>query len=100
MTQEIQKESEKLRAEGDSLLAKSKAETDRIKEETVAAAVEEAAIIRAEADAQVARIYEESLKLDLEFYSFIQRMETYKNLKNTTVFMDQSNDFIGYINKH
>ncbi|HCS73921.1 MAG TPA: hypothetical protein DIW17_08605 [Clostridiales bacterium] len=100
MTQEIQKESEKLRAEGDSLLAKSKAETDRIKEETIAAAVEEAAIIRAEADAQAARIYEESLKLDLEFYSFIQRMETYKNLKDTTVFLDESNEFISYINDH
>jgi membrane protease subunit HflC len=100
MTQEIQKESEKLRAEGDSLLAKSKAETDRIKEETLAAAMEEAAIIRAQADAEAARIYEESLKMDLEFYSFIQCMDTYRNLKGTTVFMDQSNEFISYINKH
>ncbi|HHY81368.1 MAG TPA: hypothetical protein GX505_01655 [Clostridiales bacterium] len=98
MTKEIQKESEKLRAEGDSLLVQSKAETDRIKEETIAKAVEEAAIIRAEADAEAARIYEEALKMDVEFYRFIQRMETYKNLKGTTVFLDQSNDFVKYIN--
>lgn len=98
MTQEIQKESEKLRAEGDSLLVQSKAETDRIKEETIAAAVEESASIRAEADAEAARIYEEALRQDVEFYRFIQRMETYKNLKDTTVFLDESNDFVGYIN--
>ena len=98
MIQEIQKESEKLRAEGDSMLLQRKAETDRIKEETIATAVEEAAIIRAEADAEAARIYEEALKMDVEFYRFIQRMETYKNLKDTTVFLDQSNDFIQYIN--
>ena len=98
MTQEIQKDSEKLRAEGESLLVQSKAETDRIKAETVATAVEEAAIIRAEADAEAARIYEDALKMDVEFYRFIQRMETYKELKNTTVFLDQSNDFVNYIN--
>lgn len=80
------------------MLLQRKAETDRIKEETIATAVEEAAIIRAEADAEAARIYEEALKMDVEFYRFIQRMETYKNLKDTTVFLDQSNDFIQYIN--
>lgn len=98
MTQEIQKESEKLMAEGDSLLVQSKAETDRIKEETIAKAIEEAAVIRAEADAEAARIYEEALKMDVEFYRFVQRMETYKNLKDTTVFLDKSNDFVDYIN--
>lgn len=98
MTQEIQKESEKLRAEGDSLLRQSKAETDRKKKETVATAMEEAAIIKAEADAEAARIVEEALKVDLEFYRFISRMESYKNLKDTTVFIDNSNDFINYIN--
>lgn len=98
MTQEIQKESEKLMAQGDSLLIQSKAETDRIKEETVAEAVEEAAVIRAEADAEAARIFEEALRMDVEFYRFIQRMETYKDLKDTTVFLDGNNDFISYIN--
>lgn len=98
MTQEIQKESEKLMAEGDSLLIQRKAETDRIKDETVSKAVEEAAIIRAEADAEATRINEEAMRVDVEFYRFVQRMETYRNMKNTTVFLDQSNDFINYIN--
>jgi membrane protease subunit HflC len=98
MTQEIQKESEKLMAEGDSLLVQSKAETDRIKDETVAKALEEAAVIKAEADAEAARINEEALRVDVEFYRFIRRMETYRNMKDTTVFLDQSNDFVNYIN--
>ena len=98
MTQEIQKESEKLMAEGDSLLRQSKAETDRIRKETVAMAVEESAIIKAGADAEATRINEEALKVDVEFYRFINRMETYRNLKDTTVFLDQSNDFVNYIN--
>ena len=98
MTQEIQKESEKLMAEGDSLLRQSKAETDRIRKETVAKAVEESAIIKAGADAEATRINEEALKVDIEFYRFINRMESYKNLKDTTVFLDQSNDFVNYIN--
>lgn len=98
MTQEIQKESEKLMAEGDSQLRQSKAETDRKKKETVATAIEEAAVIRAEADAEAARIIEEALKVDIEFYKFISRMDSYKNLKDTTVFLDPSNDFINYLN--
>lgn len=98
MTQEIKKESEKLIAEGDSLLRQKKAETDRKKQEIVANAVEESAIIKAEADAEAARIYEEALKIDLEFYRFINRMKALKEMKDTTVFLDESNDFIDYIN--
>ncbi|HOB19183.1 MAG TPA: SPFH domain-containing protein [Candidatus Atribacteria bacterium] len=98
MTQEIQKESEKLIAEGESLLRRKKAETDRKKQEIVANAVEESAIIKAEADAEAARIYEEALKIDLEFYRFINRMKSLKEMKDTTVFLDESNDFIDYIN--
>jgi len=99
MTQEIQKESEKLMAEGDSLLRQSKAETDRLRKETVARAVEESAAIKAEADAEAMGILEEALKVDIEFYRFITRMESYRSLRNTTVFLDQSNDFIEYLNQ-
>ena len=64
----------------------------------MANAVEESAIIKAEADAEAARIYEEALKIDLEFYRFINRMKSLKEMKDTTVFLDESNDFIDYIN--
>lgn len=98
MSMEIQKESQKLMAEGDSEYQKAKSETDRMKKEIVAKAVEESAEIEAEADAEALQIYQESLKKDLEFYRFIQRMETYKNLKDTTIFMDGDNDILDYLN--
>ncbi|NLM13014.1 MAG: hypothetical protein GX209_04635 [Epulopiscium sp.] len=98
MSMEIQKESEKLMAEGDSEYQMAKSETDRIKKEIVAKAVEESSKIKAEADAEALRIYQESLKKDLEFYRFIQRMNTYKDLKDTTIFMDKDNDILAYLN--
>jgi membrane protease subunit HflC len=97
MVQEIQKESEKLIAEGDSLLTQSKATTDRIRKETLAKALETSSQTKADADAEAIRIYETALQSDLEFYRFINRMETFSGLKGTTVFLDPSNDFIGYL---
>ncbi len=97
MVQEIQKESEKLIAEGDSLLKQSKAETDRIRMETLATATQTAASIQAEADAEAVRIFEEAISADLEFYRFINRMQAFAELEDTTVFLDPQNDFIGYL---
>jgi membrane protease subunit HflC len=98
MTMEIQKESQKLMAEGDSQYQKDLSETERIKKEMVAKAVEEAATIKAQADAEVLEIHQKSLQKDLEFYRFIQRMNTYKTMKDTTVFMDKDNAFLRYLN--
>ncbi|NLN46422.1 MAG: hypothetical protein GX153_07640 [Clostridiaceae bacterium] len=97
MVQEIQKESEKLIAEGDSQLKQSKAETDRIRKETIAVATETAASIKAEADAEAVRIFEDAISADLEFYRFINRMQAFSELEDTTVFLDPENDFIGYL---
>ena len=97
MVQEIQKESEKLKAEGDSLLTQSKASTDRIRMETLAEALATSSQIKAEADAEAVRIYEDAIQSDVEFYRFINRMDTFSNLEDTTVFLDPSNDFVGYL---
>lgn len=91
MAKEIEKDSEKLIAEGDSEYLQAQAITDREKAVIVSAAVEEAAVIKAGADAEAIRIYQESLKKDLGFYQFITRMEIYKNVKDTTVFLDGDN---------
>lgn len=91
MAKEIEKDSEKLIAEGDSEYLQAQAQTDRQKAEIVSAAVEEAAIIKAAADANAIRIYQESLQKDLSFYQFITRMDIYKNVKGTTVFLDGDN---------
>lgn len=96
MSKQIEKESEKLVAEGDAEYQKRKAATDRQKEEIIAAAVEEAAKIKADADARALEIFS-SVNKDLEFYKFIKRMELYKELEDTTIFFDSDNDFIRQI---
>lgn len=88
MAKEIEKDSEKLIAEGDSEYIQAQATTDRQKAEIVSAAVEEAAIVKAAADAEAIRVYKESLQKNLGFYQFIKRMEIYSNLQDTTVFLD------------
>jgi membrane protease subunit HflC len=98
MSKQIEKESEKLIAEGDSAYQKAKATTDRQRKELIASAIEKAAITKAEADAEAIKIYQQSLNKDLEFYKFIQRMNIYKNLKDTTIFLDKNNDLLEYIN--
>lgn len=91
MAKEIEKDSEKLIAEGDSEYLQAQAITDRQKAVIVSAAVEEAAIIKAAADSEAIRIYQNSLQKDLNFYQFMTRMEIYKNVSGTTVFLDGNN---------
>lgn len=99
MSKEIQKESQKLIAEGDSEYNKQEAISKRIKQEKIAEATEKAANIKAEADAEAARIFEQSVKKDIEFYKFIQYTEMYKNLKDTTIFMDGDNKLLEFIGR-
>ncbi len=98
MSKEIQKESEQLRAEGDAFYVESSSETDRKAQEIIAKATEESAIIRAEAERQALQIYQSSLTKDVEFYRFIQRMNTFKEMEDQTIFFDQSNNFLDYLN--
>ena len=98
MIEEIRKDSEKLKAEGQSQYDKDVSEAERQKKQVIAKAIEDAANIKAAADKEAIQIYEESLKKDIEFYRFIQRTNTYKEMKDTTVFIDKDNDFMDYIN--
>ncbi len=100
MIKEIQKESEKLRAEGDAFYTTSTSETNRMKMEIIAKATEESAIIRAEAERQALEIYRASMSKDVEFYKFIQRMNAYKEMKDTTIFVDKDNAFLKGLQGH
>ncbi|HYE83019.1 MAG TPA: SPFH domain-containing protein [Clostridia bacterium] len=98
MIEEIKKDSEKLKAEGQSQYDKDVSEAERQKKEVIAKAIEDAANIKAAADKEAIQIYEESLRKDIEFYRFIQRTNTYKEMKDTTIFLDKDNDFMDYLN--
>ncbi len=97
MSKEIEKESEKLTAEGDSEYMQAQAAADREYAEIVAKAMQEAAKIRAEADAEALKIYQDSLNKDLEFYRFIKRMDLYKEISGTTIFLDEKNEILKYV---
>ncbi len=97
MIKEIQKESEKLRAEGDAYYTTSTSETNRKQKEIIAKATEESAIIRAEAERKALEIYRSSMSKDVAFYKFIQRMSAYKELQGKTIFVDKENDFLSDI---
>ncbi len=98
MSLQIEKESELLIAEGDAFYLSEQASTDRQKAEIIAKAVEEAAITKAEADAEAVKIYQESLQKDISFYEFIKRMEIYTSIEDSTLFLDSDNDFLKFIN--
>ncbi|PKM94183.1 MAG: hypothetical protein CVU84_12025 [Firmicutes bacterium HGW-Firmicutes-1] len=98
MTLQIQKESEKLIAEGDSYYVQEQAISDRDKVKTVSEAVEKAAVIRASADAEAIKIYQESLNKDLAFYEFITRMQIYKEMSGKTIFIDKDNAIFELLN--
>lgn len=100
MAKEIQKDSEKLIAEGDSEYLQAQATTDRERAEIVAKAIEEAALIKAAADAEAIKIYQESLQKDLSFYQFIKRMEIYGDIKDTTIFIDEDNSIFKLIDAY
>lgn len=98
MTKEIEKESAQSIAEGDSIYNQKVATVDAQKAQVIANAVEEAAVIKAEADAEAIRTYQESLAVDLDFYRFIQRMDIYKNMEGSTFFLDKDNPIFSYLN--
>jgi membrane protease subunit HflC len=98
MTLQIEKDSEKFTAEGDSEYLQAQASADREKAEIVATAVEEAAIIKAAADAESIKIIQEALKKDLVFYQFLKRMEIYQGMEGTTIFVDDNNAIFDMIN--
>lgn len=99
MTKEIEKESAQSIAEGDSIYNQKVAQVDAEKAEVVAAAVEEAAVIKAEADAEAIRTYQQALAVDLDFYRFTERMDIYKKIQDSTVFVDKDNYVFNFLNE-
>lgn len=67
---------------GDADKNQIEAETDRVVREMLSKAQAEAEIIRAEGEAEAARIYNEAFSKDPEFYSLFRTLESYKKTIN------------------
>lgn len=78
MISERQSTAQDYLSRGDANKNKIEAETDREVREMLATAKAEAEIIRAEGEAEAARIYNEAFSKDPEFYSLYRTLESYK----------------------
>lgn len=99
----------KMNAERNAVAAGFKADGQKVYAETVsdvnlkvaqieAAAIETAAQIKGEADAQAVEIYANAFSKDPEFYEFWRTLQAYENSidENTTIYLDKSNPFLQY----
>lgn len=85
-------------ADGQKLYAETISDVDLLAAEIEAAAIETAAQIRGEADAEAIQIYADAFSIDPDFYEFWRTIEAYQNSidENTTIYLDRSNDFLKY----
>ena len=87
------------RAEGEEAAREIRASADKEREIILAAAYEQAERFRGEGDARAARIYAEAYSQDPDFYSFIRRMEAYRNIvtSDTTLVLDADSDLMRFL---
>ncbi len=97
MKEEILKESEEIHAEGNRFYNEKVALVDKNKKITVNEARQEAADIKANADQEALEMIEKALRVDVEFYKFVKRMELMSNIKDTQIFIDKNNNIFEYL---
>lgn len=86
------------RAEGEEEARQVTAKADKEKEIILAEAYEKSKTIRGEGDAAATSIYAEAYESDPEFYSFIKRLETYKDIvPGSTLVLEADSDLFKYM---
>lgn len=86
------------RADGQKIYAETISNVDLEAASIEAAAIEEAASIRGEADAEAVQIYADAFSKDPEFYEFWRMLQAYDAAldENTTIYLDKNNPFLKY----
>lgn len=86
------------RADGQKIYAETISNVDLEAASIEAAAIEESAKIRGEADAEAVKIYADAFSKDPEFYEFWRILQAYdKSLdENTTIYLDKNNPYLKY----
>lgn len=100
MTKELERQANKLRAEGDEVALGMRARADRQVTEIRAKAMAEASAIKGEGDAAKARLVSEKANLDPNFYAFWRSMQAYQEslgASNTTIVLSPKSDFLKYL---
>jgi len=98
MISERQKIATGYRSNGNGLKAEWLGRLNRDRDITLSEANREAALIRADGDAQAARIYADSYNVDSEFYSFWKALESYRTtLPKQRKVLSTDMDFFRYL---
>lgn len=98
MQAERQRMAKQYRAEGEEEARQIMAKADKEKEIILAEAYAKSQTIRGEGDAAATAVYAEAYESDPEFYSFLKRLETYKNiLPGSTLVLEADSDLFKYM---
>ena len=86
------------RAEGEQRSREIKAETDKEKEIILAKAYQQQMKLFGEGDGRATEIYASSYEQDMEFYSFLRRLQTYEKLfeGKTTILFESDSELLKY----
>lgn len=97
MQTDREREAKEIRAEGDEMAQKIKANTDKERVYLLAEAKKQAEILMGEGEAIANKTYAKSYSKDPEFYEFYRTMQAYKkslNSNNTKIIISQDNEFL------
>ncbi len=86
------------RADGQKIYAETISTVDLAAATIEAAAIEESARVKGEADAEAVQIYADAFSKDPEFYEFWRMLEAYDKAldADTTIYIDKNNPFMQY----
>jgi len=86
------------RAEGEQRSREIRAETDKEKEIILAKAYQQQMKLFGEGDGRAIDIYASAFEQDIEFYSFLRRLQTYEQLMEgkTTLLLESDSDLLKY----
>ena len=85
-------------ADGQKTYSETVSDVDLAVAEIESAAIETAAQIKGEADAEAVQIYADAFSKDPDFYEFWRTLQAYENTidENTTIYLDKNNPFLKF----
>ncbi len=103
MQTDREREAKEIRAEGDEIAQKIKANADKEKIFLISEAKKQAEILMGEGDAIANKIYSKSYSKDPDFFEFYRSMQAYKNSlnnQNTKMIISPDNEFFKEMNNY
>ena len=101
MQTDREREAREIRAEGEEMAQKIRANTDKEKTFLLSEARKQAEVIMGEGEATANKIYSKSYSKDPEFYEFYRTMQAYKNSLNngkSKLILSPNSEFLKGIN--